>query len=279
MAATLQTETVGGTKRGWLGRIWIPLSWIAAVGLLWGLDTLTKLAERERTGIGLNDFRLYAEQGTSALAVLLLIPAVAAWLALVPPERRAWFRFAAAQLLGTLLFACAHYVLIVALRILLFSSQGLSYRYQHAHLENLIFEYQKDIKIYLAIAAAITIYRYFAARSRPAVSDKLLVQTGSGERLVELIEVDYLKGARNYVSVFVSGHEYLLRETLANLERRLTGRNFLRVHRSVIVNVARMSELRPLGDGSYQLMLKDGTQLPLSRSYRDQVRDALSCRG
>ena len=48
-------------------------AWAALIALLWGLDTLTKLAVRERTGVGLDDFRLFAEQATSAAAALVMV--------------------------------------------------------------------------------------------------------------------------------------------------------------------------------------------------------------
>jgi DNA-binding LytR/AlgR family response regulator len=105
--------------------------------------------------------------------------------------------------------------------------------------------------------------------------NRLLVQTGGGERLLELSEIDYLQAARNYVSVHAGGREYLVRDTIASLSSRLAASGFLRSHRSYLVNAARIDEVRPAADGAWELRLQGGSRVPLSRSYRDAVRERI----
>ena len=62
---------------------------------------------------------------------------------------------------------------------------------------------------------------------------------------------------------------------MASMEARLDARRFARVHRSAIVNVARVRELRPRGDREYTVVLRDGAEIPLSRGCRDRVRALL----
>lgn len=88
---------------------------------------------------------------------------------------------------------------------------------------------------------------------------------------VPLIEVDYLEASGNYVRVHAAGEQYLVRDKLSNFESRLPCRDFMRIHRSVIVNRHHIHELRRLFTGSYVITLVSGKQLTLSRTYRQQL--------
>ena len=69
----------------------------------------------------------------------------------------------------------------------------------------------------------------------------------------------------------MSGQHTILRETITALESRLGERQFLRVHRSTLVNVDRIKTLRPSLYGDYAILLRDGTKLTLSRGFRESV--------
>jgi two-component system LytT family response regulator len=66
---------------------------------------------------------------------------------------------------------------------------------------------------------------------------------------------------------------HLLRETMGGMEERLDPDRFLRIHRSTIINTERLTELRPYGNSEYIVVLDDGTELKLSRTYRDALDD------
>lgn len=84
-------------------------------------------------------------------------------------------------------------------------------------------------------------------------------------------EIDWAESAGNYVCLHVGGHTHILRETITSLEGRLGARQFLRVHRSTLVNVDRIKTLRPSLYGDYAILLRDGTKLTLSRGFRENV--------
>lgn len=84
-------------------------------------------------------------------------------------------------------------------------------------------------------------------------------------------EVDWVEAEDYYVQVHAGGRTHLLRQSLRKLEARLDPHQFVRIHRSTIVNVHRVREMRPLFHGEYQVILRDGTCLKLSRSYRQRV--------
>jgi two-component system LytT family response regulator len=89
---------------------------------------------------------------------------------------------------------------------------------------------------------------------------------------VKLDEVDWIGSADNYAELHVGAKSHLLRETMAALEARLDPKNFVRISRSVIVNVPRIKEFKRLFYGGCELILQDGTKLTLSRRYRDKLQ-------
>jgi two-component system LytT family response regulator len=109
------------------------------------------------------------------------------------------------------------------------------------------------------------------AKNEPEYLERLLIRKGERMVLVRLDEVDWIDGAGNYLELHAGKTTYLLRHTLSGLEARLDPHAFLRIHRSTIVNVDRISELHPTFAGDYVVTLRDGTQLSLSRTYRGKV--------
>lgn len=93
--------------------------------------------------------------------------------------------------------------------------------------------------------------------------------------MVDVEDIDWIQAADNYVTVHARGREHLLRETLAALERQLDPSRFVRIHRSTIAALDRIAELQPSSHGDFDVRLRDGTQLTLSRSWREHVERAL----
>lgn len=88
---------------------------------------------------------------------------------------------------------------------------------------------------------------------------------------VDVDSIDYLEAAGNYVLLHVGDQEYRTRETMNTLEERLSTSEFVRIHRSAIVNRKRIKELRPWFTGEYAVIMTTGKELTLTRSYRDRL--------
>ena len=101
--------------------------------------------------------------------------------------------------------------------------------------------------------------------------DRLAVKTGDRVLLIKVQELDWIKAADNYVELHRGRETHLLRETLNALEARLPAEDFVRISRSVIVNRERVRELKPLFSGEYTVTLENGTELGLSRGYREAL--------
>jgi two-component system LytT family response regulator len=112
-------------------------------------------------------------------------------------------------------------------------------------------------------------------RAREQYVDRLLVKNDGRVMVLQVEDVDWIEAADNYARVHTSRGRYLLREPIKTLERKLNPRHFARVHRSAIVNLARVRELQPLFGGEYVIILSTGAKLTLSRGYRDAFRDRL----
>jgi two-component system LytT family response regulator len=85
-------------------------------------------------------------------------------------------------------------------------------------------------------------------------------------------EVDWVEADGNHVRLHVGAATHSIREPIGALEQALRPDRFARIHRSTIVNVDRIRELQPWFAGDYLVILRDGTQLKLSRTYREQLQ-------
>ena len=102
---------------------------------------------------------------------------------------------------------------------------------------------------------------------------RIPVRSEGRVKVIDLAEVDWVSAADNYVTLHVGGREYLVRDTISALERRLNASDFVRVHRSTIVRVDRIAELLPEHHGDYRIRLKNGTEVALSRTYRVRLEE------
>jgi two-component system LytT family response regulator len=108
------------------------------------------------------------------------------------------------------------------------------------------------------------------ARER-AYLTRLPVRSEGRIKVIDLAEVDWLGAADNYVTIHAGSREYLVRDTIAAVERQLDPAQFVRVHRSTIVRIDRIAELVPDLHGDFRIRLKNGAELALSRTYRARV--------
>ncbi len=93
---------------------------------------------------------------------------------------------------------------------------------------------------------------------------------------LEVNDIAWIQGASQYSRVHTKGGEYLLSRTLASLECELDPKRFFRIHRSAIVNVAHVREVRSSGDGRYNIHLHGGQSLPMGRARREILEKLLS---
>ena len=88
-------------------------------------------------------------------------------------------------------------------------------------------------------------------------------------------DIRWISAEENYVRISTGTESHLLRETMARLEKRLDPEMFLRVHRSSIVNLQHVKEVRSEADGDSTVLLISGERIPMSRSYRARIQEWL----
>ena len=106
--------------------------------------------------------------------------------------------------------------------------------------------------------------------------NRIAVKEGEKITFLNVQDIDWIEAADNYICLHVQRKTYLLRSKIGDIEKQLDPKQFLRIHRSRIVNVDRIQEMQPQGSGDCVLILKDGTQITSSRTYREQRRRLLT---
>ena len=107
--------------------------------------------------------------------------------------------------------------------------------------------------------------------SKERYAERLSFKDGSKVVILSADEIEWIDAAGDYMCIHAGGKTHIIRETMKTLEQRLDPARFQRIHRSAIVNVQKVKELHPHSNGEYFLTLENGSELKLSRSYKDVV--------
>jgi two-component system LytT family response regulator len=105
-----------------------------------------------------------------------------------------------------------------------------------------------------------------------SVPEKLAIKDGARIVRVDMDAIQWIDAAGDYLCIHTAAETFVLRATLREMEQRLDPQRFQRIHRSTIVNVAGVRELRAHQNGEYFVVLEAGQTLKLSRSYKDKVQ-------
>jgi two-component system LytT family response regulator len=105
-----------------------------------------------------------------------------------------------------------------------------------------------------------------AARPPGQPIERIVVRDGSKVHIIPIAKLDYVEAQDDYAALHSEQKSYLKQQTIASLEAQLDPRRFVRVHRSYIVNVERIARIEPYAKDSRVVVLRDGAQLPVSRS-------------
>ena len=105
--------------------------------------------------------------------------------------------------------------------------------------------------------------------------ERIMVRSAGRISFLRAEEIDWIEAADYYSSLHIGPRTHLLRRSMAELERDLAAERFCRIHRSTIVNLARVRDLRFDDAGDYEVVLGDETRLKVSREYREKLRAAM----
>jgi two-component system LytT family response regulator len=97
--------------------------------------------------------------------------------------------------------------------------------------------------------------------------ERIPVKSVGKTEFVEVDSIDWVESAGNYLCLHVGKETHIVRMSMAQLEKDLSAKKFARIHRSTIVRIDRVRETQPLFSGDRAIILRDGTQLTMTRSY------------
>jgi two-component system LytT family response regulator len=120
------------------------------------------------------------------------------------------------------------------------------------------------------LAAAIA-----EATQRAKPLERILIRDGAKVHVIAADKIDFIEAQDDYVSISAEGKAWLKTQRLSDLESQLDPQVFLRIHRSYIVNVERISRIEQAGKDSHMAILKDGARIPISRTGYQKVRNLI----
>jgi hypothetical protein len=260
----------------------VPAIWAALLAVSVIAHTYVEVANGARSGFPLSFGDALAIEICSHLVVAALLP-VLYWLQsrwpLGGPPRNLLVHAAA-----IVPFSIAHTLGMAALRLLWFTGiLGKPYSFPLT-FDRLAYEFAKDVVTYGMLSAAIVAMRHLlrrfpvpapAAAAAPAppagpLPERFAVRKRGKEIMVEVADIDWVEAAGNYAVLHVGGDTLEIRSSLTKLEGELDSRRFVRVHKSYVVNIARIAEVTPWISGDWRIRLQDGAEVNLSRRYRQR---------
>lgn len=208
----------------------------------------------------------------SSLAILLAVaPLVGRAVRRWPPDGGSLARNVGIHFALTVPFALAHILTIFVVREVGYRLAGAYYGFFDDGIAiTLLYEWRKDVLVYAGFAAVYFLWARPAASSVVPAPEPARLEIRDGASVTFLAPGDllYVQAAGNYVELHTTGRMHLVRGTLATWEEKLAEADFVRIHRSRLVNRRRIVSLTPTASGDVQVTLENGLTLPGSRRYR-----------
>lgn len=270
-------------RRTFEAGFWIVLTLVNGI-----VNSVTVLMDIRREGLDFAAWEPAVWEWSSGALWLALVWPIAWFCRRFPLLWDTWRRQLPWYLLASVAVSAIHVVGMVGLRILAYRIQGQEYDFGDWGRQ-FFYEYLKDVRTFAGMVLMIESYRFVLRRWQGEASllaepdegppvesierpERFLVRKLGREFLVAANDIEWLQAASNYVNLRVRGHDYPLRSTIAGIETKLDPRAFARIHRSYIVNLGQVASIEPLDSGDARVHLKDGSQLPCSRRYREALK-------
>jgi two-component system, LytTR family, response regulator len=114
-----------------------------------------------------------------------------------------------------------------------------------------------------------------SARPPAQFLERIVVRDGTRVTIIPVTKLDYAEAQDDYVALSSEGKKHLKQQTISSLETALDPARFLRIHRSYIVNLEKITKIEPYSKDNHVVVLTNGAQLPVSRSGYARLRSAL----
>lgn len=265
---------------GWPRADLPPWGFIALVALVVvAVNATSDILELSRAGYDTPWWEPVVWEVTSAVVIVAMAPLIGMAVERWTLRQDNLIRPVLIHLGLTIPFALVHVAAIFLMRNAVYALARADYGYFDDGIGIvLLYEWRKDVLTYAVIAATYWVFFYIAERRRaaaPVASDQRIeVRDGGAAVFLAPADITHVEAAGNYVEFHTVGRTHLVRGTLASWEAQLTARGFARVHRSRLVNRARISAIRPTPSGDVEITLDTGGVLAGSRRYREALESA-----
>ena len=246
-----------------------------------------EIANDAARGVRMSFGSAMAVQISSHLVVAALLPAIY-WL------QRRWPvaerpRNLLIHVAAVVPFSIAHTLGMAALRLLWFSGIVGEPHSFPLTFDRMLYEFAKDIIAYGLLSAGAGALRHYLTRPAPPAAvkaaatletnqeppaaplpERFAVRRKGREIMVEVADIDWIEASGNYAVLHVGNETFEIRSSLTRLEGELDSKRFVRVHKSHLVNIARVVEVTPWVSGDWRIRLQGGAEVNLSRRYRQR---------
>ena len=250
-------------------------------------------AAREQGSFDLLDAVI--NEGSSIAISLCMLPMLLAACHRWPISLDNWKTRLPLYLLGSIAWTLLHVTGMVVIRTLIHAALGREYDYG-PWAGNLLYEYGKDAQTFFLIVTVAHAFAWYARlrqgeahalsspdegvpkvpESTPDRPQRFLVRKLGREFLIATDDIEWLQASGNYVNLHLGRQAYPLRSTIGGIESQLDGGQFVRVHRSHIVNLRFIASIESTDAGDAIIHMKDGAAVPCSRTYRTALRQEIS---
>lgn len=225
-------------------------------------------------------------------------------------ERLGWLLFFAVHIPASVVFSSIALALYVTLSTLLFGSRGRPGTFFDYYLFLYGQEFESEELTYLLILSVSTVYAKLSRQPAiaavpvveptedaqpentepatpeistngtnghsPAYLDRISIKDNGRIAIVETDKIHAIVSYGNYLKVYSNGSRYVHRETMTAIEQKLDPKKFTRIRRSAMVKIGEVQELRPISNGEFEVVLKNGTTLTSTRRYRKNLETLIN---
>ena len=262
----------------------VPAIWAVLLTVSVFAHAHVEIANETARGVRLSYGAALAIQISSHLVVAALLPAIY-WL------HRRWPiaghpRNLLIHVAAVVPFSIAHTVGMAALRFVWFGGVLGEPHSFPLTFDRMLYEFAKDLIAYGMLSAGAVALRHVLARPVPPViveavattepppseplPERFAVRRKGREVMVEVADIDWIEASGNYAVLHVGDETFEIRSSLTRLEGELDPKRFVRVHKSHLVNIARVVEVTPWVSGDWRIRLQSGAEVNLSRRYRQR---------
>jgi hypothetical protein len=233
-------------------------------------NALNVAADHARDGHPIAFWEPMVWEGTSGVYFLAISPLVTALTRRAWPARPPWLPKVLIHAAAAVVVSLGHVITIGVARWAIYRMAG-GYYSPLGPLGDWPYEFRKDVLVYASMVSLYVVWVSLGAQARAVddVSPEVLeVRDGARRHFVPLNEVVWVEAAGNYVELHRGGAGLLHRASLSEMERRLQGAGFVRIHRSRLVRREAVEAVESKPTGDFLVRLRDGRELAGSRRYR-----------